>query len=239
MSQPAWKPTQPAEGLARVQVRPARLASKRLATSAKQSTMVRMPRPASRQASGLQRARAGAARSAGMPKIDAADDAVDDGRGEVPAADGADEAGPRPDAGGRAGRPGEPGMGPATMTWRPLGSATAWPARARGRGHNRRLPRRKGAPMPRVVRCGLIQARNVKGPEAGLPAIKKAMVDKHVKLIEQAATQEGPDPLPAGAVLRPLLLRRAGDEVVPPHRARARRAHRRSSCRSWPGSTGW
>ena len=41
--------------------------------------------------------------------------------------------------------------------------------------------------MPRVVRCGLIQAGNVKGPEAGLPAIKKAMVDKHVKLIDKAA----------------------------------------------------
>jgi len=41
--------------------------------------------------------------------------------------------------------------------------------------------------MPRVVRCGLIQARNVKGPEAGLPAIKKAMLDKHVKLIAEAA----------------------------------------------------
>ena len=44
--------------------------------------------------------------------------------------------------------------------------------------------------MPRVVRCGLIQAQNVKGPEAGLPAIKKAMVDKHVKLIEKAAKEK-------------------------------------------------
>jgi N-carbamoylputrescine amidase len=44
--------------------------------------------------------------------------------------------------------------------------------------------------MPRVVRCGLIQARNVKSPEAGLPAIKKAMVDKHLKLLEQAARQK-------------------------------------------------
>jgi N-carbamoylputrescine amidase len=44
--------------------------------------------------------------------------------------------------------------------------------------------------MPRVVRCGLIQASNVLGPEAGLPAIKKAMVDKHVKLIAQAAKQK-------------------------------------------------
>ncbi len=41
--------------------------------------------------------------------------------------------------------------------------------------------------MARVVRCGLIQARNVSGPEAGLPAIKKAMVRRHVELIEQAA----------------------------------------------------
>jgi len=44
--------------------------------------------------------------------------------------------------------------------------------------------------MPRVVRCGLIQASNVKPPEAGLPAIKKAMLDKHRKLIEQAARQK-------------------------------------------------
>src|SRR4030095_2204044 len=43
--------------------------------------------------------------------------------------------------------------------------------------------------MPRVVRAGLIQARNVKGPEAGLPAIKKAMIDKHVKLIDRAARE--------------------------------------------------
>jgi beta-ureidopropionase len=44
--------------------------------------------------------------------------------------------------------------------------------------------------MPRVVRCGLIQASNVKPPEAGLPAIKKAMLDKHRKLIEQAAREK-------------------------------------------------
>jgi N-carbamoylputrescine amidase len=44
--------------------------------------------------------------------------------------------------------------------------------------------------MPRVVRCGLIQASNVKPPEAGLPAIKKSMMDKHRKLIEQAAKEK-------------------------------------------------
>ncbi len=44
--------------------------------------------------------------------------------------------------------------------------------------------------MPRIVRCGLIQARNARGPEAGLPAIKKAMIEKHLKLIEQAAKKK-------------------------------------------------
>ncbi|HEX7880199.1 MAG TPA: nitrilase-related carbon-nitrogen hydrolase [Candidatus Eisenbacteria bacterium] len=44
--------------------------------------------------------------------------------------------------------------------------------------------------MPRVVRCGLIQAKNVLGPKSGLPAIKKAMVDKHEKLIVEAAKKK-------------------------------------------------
>jgi N-carbamoylputrescine amidase len=44
--------------------------------------------------------------------------------------------------------------------------------------------------MPRVVRCALIQASNVKPPEDGLPAIKKAMIEKHVRLIEKAAAQK-------------------------------------------------
>src|SRR5213082_705381 len=41
--------------------------------------------------------------------------------------------------------------------------------------------------MPRIVRCGLIQAENPLGPEHSLADIKKAMITKHVKLIEQAA----------------------------------------------------
>jgi N-carbamoylputrescine amidase len=44
--------------------------------------------------------------------------------------------------------------------------------------------------MPRIVRCGLIQARNIKGAESGLPAIKKAMIEKHMRLIEQAARKK-------------------------------------------------
>ena len=37
--------------------------------------------------------------------------------------------------------------------------------------------------MPRTVRCGLIQTRNVLPPDRELPAIKKAMIDRHVTLI--------------------------------------------------------
>lgn len=41
--------------------------------------------------------------------------------------------------------------------------------------------------MPRTIRCGLIQARNVLGPSRAMAEIKQAMVQKHLKLIDQAA----------------------------------------------------
>jgi beta-ureidopropionase len=41
--------------------------------------------------------------------------------------------------------------------------------------------------VARSVRCGLIQMNNPLGPENPLPKIKKAMIDKHLKFIEQAA----------------------------------------------------
>ena len=44
--------------------------------------------------------------------------------------------------------------------------------------------------MARTVRCGLIQARNVLGPDRELAAIKKAMIDKHVTLIGEAARKK-------------------------------------------------
>jgi N-carbamoylputrescine amidase len=44
--------------------------------------------------------------------------------------------------------------------------------------------------MPRIVRAGLIQAKNVFGPDHSMAQIKKAMVDKHLKLIEKAAKQK-------------------------------------------------
>ena len=43
--------------------------------------------------------------------------------------------------------------------------------------------------MARMVRCGLIQARNVLGAEHSLAEIREAMIEKHLKLIEQAARQ--------------------------------------------------
>ncbi len=41
--------------------------------------------------------------------------------------------------------------------------------------------------MPRVVRCSLIQASNVIGPEAPLAEIKDRMIEKHLGFIRQAA----------------------------------------------------
>src|SRR5208283_2584341 len=45
--------------------------------------------------------------------------------------------------------------------------------------------------MPRIVRCSLIQAANAAPPESSLDAIKKAMVEKHVYYIRQAAAAGG------------------------------------------------
>src|SRR5436190_22923216 len=44
--------------------------------------------------------------------------------------------------------------------------------------------------MPRIDRCGLIQAKNELSPKHSLPQIKKAMTDKHLKLIDQAAKEK-------------------------------------------------
>src|SRR4051812_10838847 len=44
--------------------------------------------------------------------------------------------------------------------------------------------------MPRNVRCALIQASNALSTTRPLPQIRKAMLDKHMKLIEQAARKK-------------------------------------------------
>src|SRR5580700_6333610 len=51
------------------------------------------------------------------------------------------------------------------------------------------VPRRLH-PMPRNVRCALIQASNALSTERPLAQIQKAMIDKHLKLIEQAARKK-------------------------------------------------
>ena len=71
--------------------------------------------------------------------------------------------------------------------------------------------------MPRIVRGGLIQATLCEPATSPVEKIKQAMIDKHVALIGQAAEQGRRGHLPAGAVLRAVLLRRAGDQVVQPH----------------------
>jgi N-carbamoylputrescine amidase len=43
--------------------------------------------------------------------------------------------------------------------------------------------------MPRIVKCGLIQASNPASPDQDLATIKKTMIDKHLTMIEQAAEQ--------------------------------------------------
>ena len=41
--------------------------------------------------------------------------------------------------------------------------------------------------MSRIVRCSLIQASNAALPDASLESTKKAMIDKHVTYVGQAA----------------------------------------------------
>lgn len=43
--------------------------------------------------------------------------------------------------------------------------------------------------MGRMVRCGLIQAKNELGPDHPLEDIKRAMIDKHITMLEEAATK--------------------------------------------------
>jgi beta-ureidopropionase len=43
--------------------------------------------------------------------------------------------------------------------------------------------------MPRTVRCGLIQAANEEPAESSIEKIKKAIVDKHLAMIDDAAAK--------------------------------------------------
>ena len=80
--------------------------------------------------------------------------------------------------------------------------------------------------MPRMVRCSIIQASNAVPATEPLPVQKKAMVEKHVGLIRQAAAAGRADRVPAGDFQRAVFLRRARGEMVRDHGAGSRRAHR-------------
>ena len=44
--------------------------------------------------------------------------------------------------------------------------------------------------VPRIVRCGLIQAGNVLSPDkASLSDVREAMIAKHMRMIEEAAAR--------------------------------------------------
>src|SRR5262244_3742736 len=75
--------------------------------------------------------------------------------------------------------------------------------------------------MSRIVRAGLIQASTALSGAQPLERIKKAMIEKHLKLIDQAQEQSS-GPLSPGAVLRTVFLRRAEHALVRVDRARAR-----------------
>ena len=68
--------------------------------------------------------------------------------------------------------------------------------------------------MPRIVRCALIQASNALSTERPLAQIRKAMIDKHLKLIEQAARKKTQILVLAGTFLWPLFLCRAERALV-------------------------
>ena len=86
--------------------------------------------------------------------------------------------------------------------------------------------------MSRVVRGGLIQATLCEPATSPVAAVKKAMIDKHVALIAEAAERRSAGRLPAGAVLRSVLLRRAAIAVVRADRARSRRPDHQADVRT-------
>ena len=86
--------------------------------------------------------------------------------------------------------------------------------------------------MPRIVRGGSDSGHACEPARSPVEKIKKAMIDKHVALIAAGGRQGGPGRLHAGAVLRPVFLRRAGDEVVRPDREDSRRADDQADVRA-------
>ena len=93
--------------------------------------------------------------------------------------------------------------------------------------------------MSRIVRCGVIQATCEWSPEKySLADIKEKMIAKHEKMIATAAKKNVQILGPAGAFLRPILLRRAECAMVRTDRDRTQRSDPRA-CKNSPRSTRW
>ena len=87
--------------------------------------------------------------------------------------------------------------------------------------------------MPRIVRCGVIQASCEWSPEKySLAEIKEKMIAKHEKLIADGGQEESEDSRPAGAFLRAVLLRRARRALVRTDREGAGRADARAHAKA-------
>ncbi len=85
-----------------------------------------------------------------------------------------------------------------------------------------------GGTMARIVRGGLIQATNPEPGTSTVKKIKQAMIEKHIKLIDQAA-KKGVQVLCMQEIFYgPVLLLRAGGQMVRVNRARAGRSDRSS-----------
>ena len=67
--------------------------------------------------------------------------------------------------------------------------------------------------MSRIIKCGLIQARNVAASRAPIDEVKKANVEHQMKMVENAASQ-GVQVLCFQEIFNALFLCQARDEMV-------------------------
>ena len=73
----------------------------------------------------------------------------------------------------------------------------------------------KGRPiMSRIVRCGLTQTHHDVDGNEPVEKRKKSAIEKHLKLIDEAAQKEVKKYSVPGVVLRAVFLRRANHQVV-------------------------
>ena len=95
--------------------------------------------------------------------------------------------------------------------------------------------------MPRIVRCGLIQASNAMPPtdkQTSLEAIKAAMIEKHIPMIEEAG-KRGVQILCLQELFYGPYFCAEQDPRWYKLTERVPTVRRSSACRSWPKSTRW